>query len=73
MDKHIKTLQLRVKDKHAKQLTQWAFEVNQVWNAANALSAEFSWIPIAGLVLLMVALVNMICRKSLRQFAMSVI
>ena len=37
---HIKTLKLRVKDKHAKQLTQWAFEVNQVWNAANAISAE---------------------------------
>ena len=48
MDNNIKTLQLRVKDKHAKQLSQWAFEVNQVWNAANALSAEFSWIPIAG-------------------------
>lgn len=49
MIKHIKTLQLRVKDKHSKLLSQWAFEVNQVWNAANALSAEFSWIPIAGI------------------------
>ena len=45
---NIKTLKLRVKDKHAKQLTQWAFEVNQVWNAANAISAEYAWIPIPG-------------------------
>ena len=48
MTKHIKTLKLRVKDKHASVLSQWAFEVNQVWNAANALSAEYSYIPIAG-------------------------
>ena len=41
-----KTLQVRVKDKHAKLLSKMAFEVNQVWNAANALSAEFSWVPI---------------------------
>ena len=40
MIKHIKTLKLSVKDKHAKRLSQWAFEVNQVWNAANAMSAE---------------------------------
>jgi len=25
-----------------------AFEVNQVWNAANELSAEYSWVPIPG-------------------------
>ncbi|MEI6708889.1 MAG: transposase [Methylococcales bacterium] len=42
----IKTLSVRVRDKHAKQLRQWAFEVNQVWNAANAESAEFSWVSI---------------------------
>ena len=48
MTKRIKTLKLRVKDKHASVLSQWAFEVNQVWNAANALSAEYSYIPIAG-------------------------
>ena len=42
----IKTLSVRVRDKHAKQLRQWAFEVNQVWNAANAESAEFSWVGI---------------------------
>lgn len=43
-----KTLRVRVKDKHSKVLSQWAFEVNQVWNAANALSAEYSWVPIPG-------------------------
>lgn len=42
----IKSLSVRVRDKHAKQLRQWAFEVNQVWNAANAESAEFSWVGI---------------------------
>lgn len=46
METHTKTLKVRIKDKHAKVLSQWAFEVNQVWNAANALSAEFSWVPI---------------------------
>lgn len=29
-------------------LSQWAFEVNQVWNAANELSAEYGWVPIPG-------------------------
>jgi IS605 OrfB family transposase len=43
---HIKTLSVRVRDKHAKLLNQWAFEVNQVWNAANALTAEFASVPI---------------------------
>lgn len=43
-----KTIRFRVKDKHKAVLSQWAFEVNQVWNAANALSAEYSWIPIPG-------------------------
>ncbi|MDP2761587.1 MAG: transposase [Sideroxyarcus sp.] len=43
-----KTLRFRVKDKHSKVLSHWAFEVNQVWNAANALSAEYSWVPIPG-------------------------
>lgn len=45
---HTKTLRIRIKDKHASVLRQWAFEVNQVWNAANALSAEYSWVPIPG-------------------------
>ena len=48
MTTHIKTLQLRVKDKHSKLLSQWAFEVNQVWNAANELSAEFGSLRIPG-------------------------
>lgn len=46
MDTQVKTLTVRVRDKHAKLLKRWAFEVNQVWNAANALSAEYSWVPI---------------------------
>lgn len=44
-----KTLRVRVKDKHAQVLNKWAFEVNQVWNAANELSAEYSWVPIPGI------------------------
>ena len=35
-----KTLQLRLKDKHAKVLRQMAREVNQVWNHINAISAK---------------------------------
>ena len=45
---HLKTLQVRVKDKHAKTLRRMAFEVNQVWNAANELSADYAWVPIPG-------------------------
>lgn len=48
MNTCIKTLRVRIKDRHAKVLSQWAFEVNQVWNAANRLSADFSWVPIPG-------------------------
>ncbi len=48
MNQTTKTLRLRVKDKHAKLLSTFAFEVNQVWNAANALSAEYAWVPIPG-------------------------
>ena len=36
----IKTLKLRLKDKHAKVLCQVAREVNQVWNHINATSAK---------------------------------
>ena len=35
-----KTLQLRIKDKHARVLRQMAGEVNQVWNHINAISAK---------------------------------
>ena len=44
----IKTLKVRIKDKHAGVLSQWAFDVNQVWNAGNELSAEYSRVPIPG-------------------------
>lgn len=43
-----KTLRVRVRDKHCAGLRQLAFEVNQVWNAANEESSEFSWIGIPG-------------------------
>ena len=42
----IKTLSVRVRDKHAKVLRQMAFEVNQVWNLANEISSEAAWIPV---------------------------
>jgi putative transposase len=42
----LKTLSVRVKDKHQKILSRMAFEVNQVWNAANAETAEWSYIPV---------------------------
>ena len=42
----IKTLSVRVRDKHARVLNRMAFDVNQVWNAVNADSAELSWIAI---------------------------
>jgi putative transposase len=44
-----KTIKVRIKDKHTKLLNQWAFECNQVWNEANALSAEYAWVPIPGI------------------------
>lgn len=37
--KLVKTLQVRVKDRHAKLLRKWAFEVNQIWNFTNAYTA----------------------------------
>jgi hypothetical protein len=46
MAQYTKTLKLRIKDKHSKVLCQWAFEVNQVWNVANEISADYSWVPI---------------------------
>lgn len=49
MNTHTKTLKVRIKDKHAKLLAQWAFECNQVWNTANALTAEYAWVPIPGI------------------------
>ena len=48
MEQQTKTLSVRIRDQHAQMLRQLAFEVNQVWNAANAESAEFSSVPIPG-------------------------
>ena len=42
-----KTLQLRIKDKHARVLRQMAREVNQVWNHINEVSAKAAK-PFAG-------------------------
>ena len=39
----LKTLKVRIKDKHAPLLKQWAFECNQVWNEANAITADYSY------------------------------
>lgn len=46
METVIKTLSVRVRDKHAKILRRMAFEANQVWNAANAETAEWSYVPV---------------------------
>jgi transposase len=43
---YLKTLKVRIKDKHAPILERMAFEVNQVWNAANEQSAEYASIPV---------------------------
>ena len=42
----LKTLKVRIKDKHAPLLKQWAFECNQVWNEANAITADYSYVPV---------------------------
>jgi IS605 OrfB family transposase len=42
----IKTLSVRVRDKHSGVLNRMAFDVNQVWNAANADCAELSWVAV---------------------------
>ena len=44
----LKTLSVRVCDKHAAILSRMAFEANQVWNAANAETAEWCSIPVPG-------------------------
>lgn len=46
MEQQTKTFSVRIRDKHVPLLRQLAFEVNQVWNAANADSAEFSSVPV---------------------------
>ena len=42
----LKTLSVRVRDKHAAILSRMAFEANQVWNAANAETADGCYIPV---------------------------
>ncbi len=42
----LKTLSVRIRDKHAVVLSRMAFETNQVWNAANAETAEWCYIPV---------------------------
>lgn len=44
----IKTLSVRVKDKHAAVLDRMAIEVNQVWNLANEMSYEAWHVPVPG-------------------------
>ena len=44
--KILKTLKVRVKDKHKAILNRMAFESNQVWNAANAETSEWCYIPV---------------------------
>ena len=48
MDTVVKTLKVRVKDNKTNVLSRMAFEVNQVWNAANEITAEYSYVPIPG-------------------------
>jgi IS605 OrfB family transposase len=43
---HLKTLKVRVKDKHKSILERMAFEVNQVWNKANEITSTLSYVPI---------------------------
>lgn len=46
MDKQTKTLQVRVKDRHAKLLERMAYECNQVWNMANEITDKQDvWLP----------------------------
>lgn len=48
MEAILKTLKVRVKDKHSAVLRQWAFECNQVWNEANAITADYGYVPVPG-------------------------
>ncbi|SKA90203.1 hypothetical protein SAMN02745130_03111 [Thiothrix eikelboomii] len=43
---NLKTLKVRIKDKPKPLLERMAFEVNQVWNVANEVTANYSEIPI---------------------------
>jgi transposase len=43
---YLKTLRVRIKDKHKPILERMAFEVNQVWNAANEITSFYSYVPV---------------------------
>ena len=43
---NLNTLKVRVKDKHKPILERMAFEVNQIWNAANEITANYSAVPV---------------------------
>ena len=43
----LKTLKVRVRDKHAALLLRMAFEVNQIWNAANEETAYYAHMPVS--------------------------
>ena len=42
----LKTLKVRIRDKHKTLLNRMAFETNQVWNAANAETRDWCYIPV---------------------------
>lgn len=46
-DTVIKTISVRVRDKHRALLSRMAFDVNQVWNEANEVSDMCSWVPLS--------------------------
>lgn len=43
---NLKTLKTRIKDKYKPILERMAFEVNQVWNVANEITALYSYVPV---------------------------
>ena len=43
---NLKTLKVRIRDKHKPILERMAFEVNQVWNTANEITANYSYVPV---------------------------
>lgn len=48
MNTLVKTLKVRVKDSKTSVLERMAFEVNQVWNAANAITSDYGYVPVPG-------------------------
>ena len=48
MNTLVKTLKVRVKDSKTAVLERMAFEVNQCWNEANAITADYGYVPVPG-------------------------